>query len=156
VDEDNYKDAYRSYNQRRCVFEKAINARRCRCELSKRFNLADREGVTCLDDTGNQYCKEILGLLRQNASFALQMTKVPGPLPHAKEMKVQVGGMLGMQKLLQPGLAGNEDVHNIDGLNRLALEKYGRLENLPFTEIVQTIVSFKGRQRKRDRDKPRR
>jgi hypothetical protein len=154
VDESEYKDTYRSFNQRRCVFEKAINARRCSCILSKRFNLADREGVACLEDSANRRCEKILVLLRQNASFALQMTKVNGPLPHAKEMKVQIGGMLGIQKLLEPDLAGNENVQNIDGLNQLAIENYGSLENLPFTDIVKSVVSFKGRQRKSRHNKP--
>lgn len=157
MDETEYRDTYRSFNQRRCVFEKAINARRCTCALAKRFNLADREGVACMDDAGNRRCSTVLGLLRRNASFALQMTKVPGPLPHAKEMKVQIGGMLGLQGLLQPAKAGNENVEDIDGLNRQAIEHYGNLEDLPFSDIMKSVVKFRGRQRqssRRNRPKP--
>lgn len=155
MDETEYRDTYRSFNQRRCVFEKAINARRCTCALAQRFNLADREGVACTDDAGNRRCDTLLALLRRNASFALQMTRVPGPLPHAKEMKVQIGGMLGLQRLLRPDAAGCENVEDIDGLNRQAMERYGSLEDLPFSDIVKSVVKFRGRQRESRRNRPK-
>ncbi|HID49666.1 MAG TPA: hypothetical protein EYP40_08690 [Chromatiales bacterium] len=155
MDETEYRNTYRRFNQRRCVFEKAINARRCTCSLARRFNLADREGVACSDAAGNQRCDTLLGLLRRNASFALQMTRVPGPLPHAKEMKVQVGGLLGLQRLLRPARAGSENVEDIDGLNRQAIKRYGSLEDLPFSDIVKSVVKFRGRQRESRRNRPK-
>lgn len=121
--------------------------------MSQRFNLADREGVSCLDNAGNLRCKELLDLLRKNASFALQMTAVPGPLPHAKEVKVQIGGMLGIQRLLHSDLASDELVHDINGLTVTASEQFDSLQGLPFTEIVKSIVSFEGRLRKHTRNK---
>ena len=151
MDETEYRQTYRAVNDRRCVFEKAINARRCTCRLSQRFNLADREGVSCSSEPGSNSCKQLLELLRKNASFALQMTRVPGPLPHAKEVKVQIGGMLGLQKLLQPQLHDAELVHDIYGLTEMAKQQFGSLDNLPYSEIVKSIVIFEGRPRRRSR-----
>ncbi len=149
MDETEYRQTYRAVNDRRCVFEKAINARRCNCRLSQRFNLADREGVSCNSEPGSSCCKQLLELLCKNASFALQMTRVPGPLPHAKEVKVQIGGMLGLQKLLQPQMHDDELVDDIHGLTEMAVQEYGSLDNLPYSEIVKTIVTFEGRPRRR-------
>ena len=131
------------------MFEKAINARRCTCDLSQRFNLADREGVSCTSETGAIRCRQLLDLLRDNARFALQMTNVPGPLPHAKEVKVQIGGMLGLQKLLHPELINDETAHDINGLAEAAIQQFNSLENLPYSEIVKSVVSFEGRLRRR-------
>lgn len=149
MDETEYRQTYREVNERRCVFEKAINARRCSCNKSQRFNLADREGVSCTGESSCNRCKQLLELLRNNASFALQMTSVPGPLPHAKEVKVQIGGMLGIQKLLQPEMSDDDQVHDINGLAETAVQQFGSLENLPYSEIVKSIVTFEGRLRRR-------
>ena len=149
MDETEYRQTYHEVNERRCVFEKAINARRCTCDLSQRFNLADREGVSCTSETGAIRCRQLLVLLRDNARFALQMTNVPGPLPHAKEVKVQIGGMLGLQKLLRPEMINDDLVHDINGLAEVAIQRFNSLDNLPYSEIVKSVVSFEGRLRRR-------
>lgn len=151
MDENQYRQTYRDVNQRRCVFEKAINSRRCTCSQARRFNLADREGVACTSDAANVRCRHLLEQLRRNASFALQLKAVAGPLPHAQEMKVQIGGMLGLQQVLLAGLAaaGNADrVEDIAALAGQAEQRFGTLDQLPFTEIVKSIVHFEARPRR--------
>ena len=97
MEEKAYKDTYDSINERRCVFEKTINSRRCTCKQSQRFHLADREGIACKSTTGNALCIEFLNSMRSKARFALHLTSADGPLPHTKEIKVQTGGLLGLQ-----------------------------------------------------------
>lgn len=153
MDETEYRQTYREVNARKCVFEKAINARRCTCSQARRFNLADREGVGCNSDEAHDACTLLLTTLRQKASFALQMTQVPGPLPHAKEVKVQIGGMLGIQSLLYPQKANQELAEDIHGLIKEATRRYNGPDSLPFTEIVKSVVKFQGRLRKHTRKK---
>jgi hypothetical protein len=150
MEEQEYKDTYRTVNERRCVFEKTINSRRCTCNSSQRFHLADREGIACKSATGNALCIEFLHSMRSNARFALQLTSAEGPLPHAREIKVQTGGLLGLQGLIYPDKAGNANIENAIGLIDSAVEKFGRMEDLPYDIIVQSIVKFEGR-RKRPR-----
>ena len=150
MEEQEYRTTYQALNQRRCIFEKAIGSRRCGCVLSARFNLADREGVACKSDEGNALCIELLDAMRRNARFSLHLTHADGPLPHAKEIRVQIGGLLGLQKLLHPDRAQDSTVSNIHGLACEALERYAQIENLPYDQIVQAIASFEGR-RKRTR-----
>jgi hypothetical protein len=148
MEEQEYRATYQALNQRRCVFEKAINSRRCICTQAARFNLADREGVACESDAGNTLCIELLDAMRRNARFTLHITHADGPLPHAKEIRVQIGGLLGLQKLLHPDLAHADSVYNINGLASEALERYRHIEDLPYDLIVQTIVNFKGRKKR--------
>lgn len=149
MEEDQYRETYNSVNALRCVYEKAINSRRCTCSASHRFNLADREGVSCQSAEGQQRCKTILELMRKNAGFALKLPEADGsPLPHAKEIKVQVGGLLGLQKLLFTEKESADKVEDIDNILRTTLEKYHEFSGLPFTEIIKSITNFKGRQRR--------
>jgi len=147
MEEDEYKNAYDAVNERRCVFEKAITSRRCNCSKSLRFHLADREGVTCKSAAGNALCSGLLQLMRDNARFALHLTHVHGPLPHAKEIRVQTGGMLGLQGLLYDEKKEQTEVDDIIANIDDALQRYGRLEDFPFENIVQGIVKFEGRRR---------
>ncbi|MCK5383441.1 MAG: hypothetical protein KAJ65_06735 [Gammaproteobacteria bacterium] len=148
MDEQEYRKTYHSVNDRRCVFEKTINSRCCTCEKSCRFHLADREGIACKSATANALCKELLGQMRSNARFALHLTSADAPLPHAKEIKVQTGGLLGLQNLLHPEKSDADTVENAIGLIDTAITKFGRLEDLPYDIIVQAIVKFEGRKKR--------
>ena len=143
-----YRETYQSVNERRCVFEKTINSRRCSCEKSCRFHLADREGIACKSATANVLCGELLNQMRSNARFALHMTSADEPLPHAREIKVQTGGLLGLQSLLHPEKSAADSVENAIGLVDLAISRFGRLEALPYDIIVQAIVRFEGRKKR--------
>ena len=148
MEEKEYKDTYHTINQRRCAFEKTINSRRCTCKQSHRFHLADREGIACMSATGNTLCIELLNSMRSNARFALHLTSANGPLPHTKEIKVQTGGLLGLQGLIYPHRAADINIENATGLIDAAIEKYASLEKLPYDIIVQAIVKFEGRKKR--------
>jgi len=151
MEEKEYKQTYNTVNERRCVFEKAISSRRCSCSKSQRFHLADREGVTCKSAAGNALCSGLLQLMRTNARFALHLTSVSGPLPHAKEIRVQTGGMLGLQGLVYSEKKDQSGVDDIIATIDTALQRYGRLDDLPFDIIVQGIVKFEGRKKRPNR-----
>ena len=147
MEEQEYKATYHAINQRRCVFEKVINARRCACEKTARFCLADREGVACKSDAGNEMCTKLLNTLRRNARFSLQLMHADGPLPHAKEIRVQAGGLLGLQQVIDPENHTPDSVDNIYALTKAAFTRYAALQGLPLDRIMQSIVSFQGRRK---------
>ena len=60
MQENEYKGAYNSINERRCVFEKAVLSRCCSCVKAQRFNLADREGVACQSQSALVLCQTLL------------------------------------------------------------------------------------------------
>jgi hypothetical protein len=154
MEEKEYKDTYQSINQRRCVFEKAISSRRCDCKQSQRFHLADREGIACKSASGNALCIEFLNRMRSNSRFALHLTHTDAPLPHAKEIRVQTGGLLGLQGLVFPDRVDDNNIGNAIGVIDAAIEQYGRIENLPYDIIIQAIVKFEGRKRRPRKNDP--
>lgn len=146
VEEDQYRGTYKSINERRCVFEKALLSQRCACMCATRFYLADREGVACDSAPAQKRCGLLLQLLRENAKFALKITSIAGELPHAKEIKVQNGGLLGLQHVLRPDLNA-QNVIDVAALATLGERTFGSLEKFPYREIVKSIVAFEGRRR---------
>ncbi len=147
MDEAAYRSACRSANPIVCPFEKALVAKRCFCEKAVRHNIAERDVAGCSSAAVAEDCGALLDLLRHNAQFALHLTHVEGGLPHAKEMKVQCGGLLGLQRELDPARADDETVENVFALVREAMERFGDLASLPYGEIVKTVSSFEIRRR---------
>ncbi len=150
VEEDSFRATYKSIKERLCVFEKAVLSGRCACQCATRFYLADREGIACESAAAHRRCARLIGLLRENAKFALKVTAIDGELPHAKEIKIQNGGLLGLQRVLRPDLNA-QNVVDVVGLTTLGETTFGSLEEFPYREIVKTIVAFEGRRRPRSK-----
>lgn len=148
MEEKQYRDTYNSINPCRCVFEKSINSRRCHCALAHRFCLADREGVSCTVDLAQKRCQTLLQTLRNNAIFTMRLTRIDGALPHGKEVKVQIGGLLGLQLLLDPTYDEQNGIQDIQQLINQAIEKYTSIDAFPYDEIVKQISRFEGRNRR--------
>lgn len=145
MDEDQYRSVYRAVNANRCVFEKAINNRRCLCSRHERFLLANREAVGCLSETSLANCTAFLNTLREKSRFALRETLIDGPLPHNKELKVQAGGTLALQQHLFPEQTAVTTTQDIYELINIALSKYVNIAEFPYGELVKGVVHYESR-----------
>ena len=143
MDEKHYRKTYSSINPQRCVFEKAINSRVCDCNKSQRFNLADREGVACSSKASLNRCALLLTHLHSNARFVLQRLEVT-ELGHTQEIKIQNGGLLGLQK----EFCSEEKVENIDAVITSAENKFNSIEEFPYSKIMQVISAYRIRSKR--------
>ena len=141
--EDAYRDARKSVNPTPCAFEKGVLARCIACSKAEKHLLAERETVNCADAAAQARCLDLKTLLRGHSAFALKIPRMGAPLPHAKELKIQCGGLKGLQK----SLSGDETVTDAFGLIEQAVQQHGGLDNLPYSEIVQGVVHFEARRR---------
>ena len=148
MDELHYRSTYSDINPQRCVFEKAINSRVCNCNKSQRFNLADREGVACKSNAALKRCELLIKHLHENARFTLQRLDVE-KLGHAQEIKIQNGGLLGLQEQLNT--LGLESVADIDNVLSEAEKKFNSLEKLPYSKIMQVIHAYQIRPNRKAR-----
>lgn len=149
MDEKEYRDLYHSVNTTRCAFEKAVLTRRFGCSKLAKINIGDREAASCTDPEAQQDCMALLDLLRTNAAFVLKITHVSGSLPHAKEIRVQCGGLKGLTAAMYHPDDLGSGVRDIYGLIKDAHQLFGDLEQLPFPEIIRSISLFQGRKRGR-------
>ncbi|HQT25028.1 MAG TPA: hypothetical protein PLK99_00325 [Burkholderiales bacterium] len=130
-----------------CPFEKAILASCCRCSLARRHNIAEREAVSCDSAPAHIVCAKLHDLLREKALFALRLPHLLEKLPHAKEMKIQCGGLKGLERVVSKLEEDPALVEDVRDLVSRALENFGELDTLPYLEIVKSISAFEIRQR---------
>ncbi len=145
MDEVQYRDTYHSVNERRCHFEKTINARVCTCRHMRRFNLADREGVGCTHPEAHQNCARWLHALRRASCFALSQPDPVDILPHRLEAKVQAGGLLGLAELVDRAAR----IEDIAGLLDRSIGHYGDLSDIPLQDIVTAVAAYEPRRRRK-------
>ena len=143
MEENEYKSTYSEIANIRCEFEKALTNHKAKCSYSRHFCLADREGYACKSKEMSEKCGELLQLLRDNSRFILKMQQMSNALPHNMEIRVQVGGLGGIQTLLN--LEKQDKIEDIFALVEQAEIEYGSLEKLPYNRIVQSISSYQGR-----------
>jgi hypothetical protein len=156
LDQDAFRDTYNAVNERRCAYEKSILSGNCACAQAKRFCIAEREGVRCDADEAQARCLDYLERLRTHARFALKTTDGRSALPHAKAMRVQVGGLRGVLAALEPEAAEPQRIDDVDALLRKAVAQFGGLDALPYQQIIQQIAAYRGRPSFRERRRARR
>ena len=169
MDEDQYRKTYQEVNQQRCVFEKLILLRYGSCQNAEKLFLAEREAMACHSTAGQTQCLQLLNELRQNARFSLHLTSLDGPLPHAQEIKVQAGGIFGLQQALKKEDTANtanlsdeklrfdeeqkKPIDNVSQVIEQGLDKFGDFSNFPYSEIVKSILHFSLPKRRNSRKK---
>jgi hypothetical protein len=142
MEENTYRQVLSASIARPCPFGKSILTSRVSCTLAEKHNVAEREVVACSDEASLELCVELHEALRHNFAFALHRRDTVEPLTHAQEMRVQCGGLKGLQYALDE----SDEVHDVAGLVALAIQKYGELAYLPYSQIVKNAnIVYKGR-----------
>jgi len=151
MDNQVFRETYGAINERFCPFEKSILTNQCACSRAERFCIAEREGVHCKADEAQARCVRLLELLRAKARFALKTASHSSALPHTKAMRVQVGGLRGLFAALDPSAAIPTYIDDVNALVEAAVKRFGSLDALPFTSIVQKVAAYQGRRPFRER-----
>jgi hypothetical protein len=142
-DENAYRETYNQVNRQQCVFERGVLRRCVACEYAHKHLIAEREAMGCDNAEAHAQCDAFKQQLKQAAAFVLKLTSPDAPIPHVKELKLQCGGLLGLARALAD--APLDAVDNIHGVLSAAMKKYGSLEGLPYSEILQTIRAYEAR-----------
>jgi hypothetical protein len=133
MDETAYRQALSATISGTCPFEKSILTNCAACSKAGKHNIAEREIVVCNDAQALERCKALRDLLRVNFTFALGKPHIDGPLPHAQEMRMQCGGLKG----LQVSLDDSDQVRDVAALLEMSEQKFGSLNDFPFAQIVR-------------------
>jgi len=133
MDESAYKQTRSLWSERICPFEKTILTKCVYCSQIEKHNLAEREIVACNVDEHRARCVTLYQLLRSNFSFALGVAHIDELLTHAQEMRLQCGGLKGLQFVVD----GSDEVVDVVRLLDAVEQRFVTLEQLPFQEVVQ-------------------
>jgi hypothetical protein len=109
-----------------------------------------REGpdIACSSSSTQALCAEVLSGLKQNGLPALGYTDDPTELPHGVAMKVQMGGLLGLQRLVGVPAADPSAVSDVGAIVVVGVERYGRAAAIPYADIIDDMSAFQLKRRR--------
>ena len=142
MDENAFRQKLAEAILRPCTFEKSLQTRCVACERSDRVQIAEREAVTCRNAASLARCTELHGKLRHSFAFAL------GYGAGRYGFVACAGNARAMRRVkgLQFVLDESAVVDNVDGLVESAVEKWGELAEIPYSEVVHAAaLCYKGR-----------
>jgi len=145
MDELAYWAARRGANRLPCVFEKALLLRCAACALALPHALAERETLACTEPAAHADCQSFHRLLREKSLFALKIGPAAERISHAQEVRLQCGGLRGLQEALGKPPDVPPDVH--------LLLRGADIPELPYSRIIQGVSAWQGRKRTRPGDK---
>ena len=80
--------------------------------------------------------------------FTLKFANQTSALPHAKAMRIQIGGLQGLYMALNTGEEMPAVVEDVYALVESAVNTFESLDQLPFQEIIKQVAAYKGRDRR--------
>jgi len=147
MDEDYYRSTISDIVTQECAFERSLLARHCDCSQSHRFNLAEREGIRCEAGLRQNNCVRLRDFLRDSVNFTFHIKDSNEKLPYAKQIKMQAGGLLSLQKLVSDVSSDTLKVADVHQLVINLEMKYPDFSQIPMVDILKEISTFKVRHR---------
>lgn len=124
-----------------CAFRKPVMGSGFTCEHASLCHTPMGCSVLCQDLDAFDRCNDLLDTLTEAGRFALGYTPGTDTFTHGKLMKVQHGGLLGIQAFLEPDATADR-VENISELVDKALQI-----ELPLQDIINGMRHWKTRRR---------
>lgn len=147
MNENEYRAALESVNPNRCVFEKAVFTTLCECQFAHRFVIADRQGLNCRNIIKRHQCGELIAVIRKMSTFLMQQADTGQSLPHAKALRLQTGGLLGVQEAVFPSF-DTEKINDVSSTVDAARSRFGEFKRIPADIVVRRVAGFSLRRRR--------
>jgi hypothetical protein len=109
-----------------------------------------REGpdIACSSSSTQALCAEVLFGLKQHGLPALGYTDDLTELPHGVAMKVQMGGLLGLQRLVGVPAPETAVVADVGAVVTAGVERYGSTPAIPYAGVVEDMSAFQLKRRR--------
>lgn len=129
----------------KCAFNATLMGDQFGCTHARHVVRRGGPDIACVDNTGHERCQRLFELLKASALPAFGVEDDLLSMPHSTLVKIQFGGLLGIQRLLG---RNSDTVADINLLVEQAGRNFGRLETIPCQDILADITSYKTRRRK--------
>ena len=132
----------------KCAFSVTQITGQFACEKGQQVTRRGGPDVACTSEEAHQQCARLFQRMKDVALPAFGVEDDLLSMPHSVLVKIQFGGLLSLQHLLDGSVAVSAEVKNIDGLIGRALKQYGNLEAIPCTAFVEDMTSYKLKRRR--------
>ena len=105
--------------------------------------------IACKNQASHGQCTTMHTQVKLSALAAMDLEDDLLTVPHNTLVKIQYGGLLGLQAMMSPEKTDSTQVENIEKLIAQAGSTYGELANVPLETINEAIANFKTQRRRK-------
>ncbi len=131
----------------KCAFSNTLITNQFGCEKGAQVVRRGGPDIACTSDVAHQRCEKLFQKMKAAALPAFGVEDDLLSMPHSVLVKIQLGGLLGLQRFLNSGAVGSAEVKNVHLLVNQAVEKYDNLDVVPYPALVEDMISCKLKRR---------
>lgn len=132
----------------KCAFSNTLVTGQFGCGKGEQVTRRGGPDVVCSSDEAHQQCEKLFQRMKQAALPAFGVEDDLLSMPHSVLVKIQFGGLLGLQRLQGNGTDESAVVKNIHDLVGQAIGKHGGLDAIPCQAFVEDMTSYKLKRRR--------
>lgn len=129
----------------KCAFSQTLMGEQFGCRRALPITGRDGPEIGCDDEAAHRACAALRERLTDTALPALGYAEGM-EVPHSVPVKIQFGGLLGLQRLL--GQDGPDRVEDIYALVDQAVSHFGRLDGVPYEQLIDAIAGYQLKRRR--------
>ena len=130
----------------KCVFAGPQISELFACSQGRQVVRRGGAEIACGSEPAQRRCTQLYESLKAGALAHLDLQDDLLAIPHSLLLKVQYGGLLGLQQLIGEEGESVADIHAL--VDRLQ-QHYGDLEQIPCADVAPVIAAYKSRRRGR-------
>lgn len=131
----------------KCPYSDTLISAQFACTLATPVVRRGGPEVACASATAHAHCDTLFQHMKQAALPAFGVEDDLLSMPHSVLIKIQHGGLLGLQRIMDDAPAVGQTVMNINELVERAQGHYGDYATLPYSAFVQDMTAYKLRRR---------
>lgn len=133
--------------EHKCPYSGTLVSEQFACTQAKTVVRRGGSEVECLSASGHTRCVALFQRMKRAALPAFGVEDDLLTMPHSVLIKIQHGGLLGLQRILGEVAGEVSTVTDINGLCDSALQRYADVESIPYQTFVQDMTNYKLRRR---------
>lgn len=130
----------------KCAFSAPLVTGAFGCAQAEAVTRRGGPDIACRAAASSRRCATLFERLKAAALPAFGVEDDLGSMPHSVLVKIQHGGLLGLQRLLEGRDA--EAVSDVDALLERAVARYAAVEAVPCAELVGDMTGYRLRRRR--------
>ena len=130
----------------KCAFNSTLLGKQFGCARAKAIVRRGGPDVACSSESAHSRCERLFQHLKQAALPAFGVEDNLLSMPHSVLMKIQFGGLLGLQRLVEP--AAGAEVKDIEALLTRTLEKYTDLAAVEYSALAADMTAYQLKRRR--------
>lgn len=131
-----------------CPFSAPVVKQDFACQHAQEIIRRGGSEIACQQADAHGVCMALHGAIKASALQAMELEDDLLSLPHNVLVKIQYGGLIGLQQLTSDSHP-DDTIDDIASLVSSVMNRFVTLDNIPLDAVNQTIINYKTQRRRK-------